>query len=95
MRIMVAYAAGALLALSAPVGSAYAAMPLPAPVQPAAVQTGDARVVQADWDGRPGWHGDWHHHWHHEWRDHWHPAWHPYWHHHWHHHWDRPYGYQY
>ena len=86
MRILLAGAAAAFLAVSAPLGSASAAMPVPVMVQPV-----HANIVQADWNGRP----DWHHHWHHEWREHYRPAWHPYWHHHWHHGWDRPYGYQY
>ncbi len=89
MRVFVAGAAGALLALSVPIGSASAALPLPASV----VQPSGSELVQADWNGRPGWHEDWHHHWRHEWRDHWRPEWHPYWHHHWHHGWGRPYGY--
>jgi hypothetical protein len=98
MRVLIAGAAGAaLLALSIPIGSASAAMPLPVARPPAApgqaLQPGGPALVQADYYGPPGWH----HHWRHEWRDHWHPYlhpyWHPYWHHHWHHGWYRPYGY--
>ena len=93
MRCLVACAAAALLAVSVPIASASAGVP------PAEVQPIGAGLLQADWNGRPGWHGDeyggWHHHWHHEYREHWRPEWHPYWHHHWHHGWDRPYGYQY
>jgi hypothetical protein len=86
MRILLAGVAGAFLALSIPIGSASAGMPVAAAVQQPA-----SGLVQADWNGRP----DWHHHWRHEWRDHWRPEGHPYWHHHWHHGWDRPYGGQY
>ena len=82
MRLLVACAAGAVLALSIPIGSASAAsMADAAP---------GAYLVQADWDGGADWrHGGWHHHWRHEWHDRWHPDWH----HHWHQRWDRPYSY--
>jgi hypothetical protein len=89
MRVLPAVAALAFLAVSAPLGSASAAMPV---LTQAVTHEAGVGVVQADWNGRPDWH---HHHWRHEWRDHWRPERHPDWHRHWHHGWDRPYGYQY
>jgi hypothetical protein len=83
MRVTVAGALGACLALSVPIGSASAAT-----AWPSAVQADRPGLIQADWNGGSGWH----HHWRHEWRHHWRPAWHPYWHHHWHHGWGHPYG---
>jgi hypothetical protein len=65
MRLLVACAAGAFLALSIPLGSASAG----------------SRLVQADWHDRPDWHHHWQHEWRDHWRPEWHPDWHHHWHH--------------
>ena len=83
MHVLASVAAGSVLALSLPLGSAFAAMPGPglvAPVTPHA-----ATVIRTGWDGH--YYHHWHHYWHHEYREGWH--------HHWHHYWHRPYGYTY
>lgn len=89
MRVLASVAAASLIALSLPLGSAVAAMPIPAGV--AQTDQAAARIIKADWNNGYGPH--WHEHWRHEWRGDYGPE------RHWHRHWERempppgPYGY--